>query len=141
MVSLYAWRDRIPYAVEMLHTVALFIDSYPGPTRVGEFGPQAHGWLCAISFACAHAFLDHSVRGTGAALFWEYFTALGLLLAALLYESITLYLLLAFFGLSSMWTLGGWFACLHTHVHTCMCMHTHACMTQHYPLFPCLYRF
>jgi hypothetical protein len=45
------------------------------------------------------------------ALFWEYFTALGLLLAALLYESVTLYLLLAFFGLSSMWTSGGSFAC------------------------------
>lgn len=81
MVSLYAWRDRIPYAVEMLHTVALFIDSYPGPTRVA--------FVALVP-----------------ALFWEYFTALGLLLAALLYESVTMYLLLAFFGLSSMWTSG-----------------------------------
>jgi hypothetical protein len=39
--------------------------------------------------------------------FWQYFTALGLVLAALLYKSVTLYLLLAFFGFSSMWVSGG----------------------------------
>jgi hypothetical protein len=42
MASLYAWRDRIPYAVEMLRTVAQFIDTYPGPTRVGASPTLGH---------------------------------------------------------------------------------------------------
>ena len=110
MVSLWAWRERIPYAVEMLHTVALFIEAYPGPTRVGEsllllLYTVLNGGLRSFligALVCIAAFV-----ALVPALFWQYFTALGLILAALFYESVTMYLLLAFFGFSSVWVSGG----------------------------------
>lgn len=112
--ALWEWRARIPYVIEMLRTAALQIQRYPGPHRLGAYQPIRDGRSAALCFLAywsgsLHLHTHAAFITLLLSIFWHYFTALGLLLSALLYDSLLMYGLLVFWSVSSYWVSAGSF--------------------------------